>query len=150
MPQRNAMDNIEALYTTYRFWVELSGITEAAFTECSGLQSEIEVFDWQEGGVNEYVHRLTARAKPFPNLVLKRGLASDELWHWYHDTLRGRTIRRQNLSILLHGYNGMKMVQWDVTDALPVKWLGPQFKSDGKEVAVETIELIHHGVTRAQ
>jgi phage tail-like protein len=66
------------LYSSHRFAVELKGVTEALFTECSGLQIELEVQEWQEGGLNNVVHRLPGRVKTAPNLVLKRGLATDD------------------------------------------------------------------------
>lgn len=139
-------------YTSYRFWVELKGITEGAFNECSGLDSEIEVEEWKEGGLNNYVHRLPGRVKLAPNIVLKRGLATSELWQWYYDVLQGQVtrgkIKRQNFSIILNGIDGAPPIRWNVMGALPVKWTGPSFKTDANEVAVETIELIHQGFER--
>lgn len=139
-------------YSTYRFWVEMKGITEGAFAECSGLDSELEVEEWKEGGVNDYVHRFPGRLKLGTNIVLKRGLATAELWQWYYDVVQGKVthgkIKRQNFSIILYGYDAAPQIRWDVTGALPVKWTGPSFKADGNDVAVESIELIHQGFER--
>lgn len=135
------------VYATYRFWVEIDGITEAAFSECGGLQAETEVFEWQEGGVNHYTHRLPGRTK-YSNITLKRGIATTALWEWYSGNIGG-TIKRRTLAIVLCGYAGAKEVRWNVTDALPVKWSGPTLKADANETAVEVIELAHHGFERA-
>ena len=137
----------EDIYGTHRFTVELQGITEGFFTSCSGLESEVEVEEWKEGGWNSTVRRFVGRAKLGPNLVLKRGLASPALWQWYHDVTQGK-VKRQNLSIILTGYDSMPVIRWDFTGALPVKWSGPSFTSDAREVAVESIELIHQGFER--
>jgi phage tail-like protein len=134
------------VYTTYRFWVEIDGITEAAFSECSGLQVETEVFEWQEGGLNDYVHRLPGRIK-FSNITLKRGIAGAALWEWYCGNFEGQ-IKRRTLSIVLGGYAGATPVRWNIVGALPIKWTGPTLKADANETAVETIELAHHGFKR--
>ena len=47
--------------TTFHFYVD--GIDEAVFTEVSGLQVEVEVTDYEEGGLNSHVHRLPGRVK---------------------------------------------------------------------------------------
>lgn len=139
-------------YATHRFWVELKGITEGAFDECSGLESEVEVEEWQEGGLNDLVHRFPGRTKLAPNIVLKRGLVTAELWNWYYGLTQGKltkgTISRQNLSIILYGYDSNPQIRWNITGALPVKWTGPTFNAAQAEVAVETIELIHQGIVR--
>ena len=141
------MTNLPAVYPTFKFVVEIQGITEGVFLECSGLQAEVDVEKWAEGGWNEHVHRFPGRAKEAPNLVLKNGLATSILWGWFRDVAQGR-IARKNLSVILHGYEGSTPIRWDFTGALPVKWTGPTFKADATEVAVETIELIHKGFTR--
>lgn len=141
------------LYSSYRFWIEIDQIAEAAFSECSGLQIELELFEWEEGGENGYRMRLPVRAK-LSNIVLKRGVASRDLWTWFAETLSadGRTVQvqRRTLAIVLCGYAGMPELRWNVKDALPVKWLGPTFKTGSSEVAIETVELAHHGLTRVK
>ena len=56
-----------------RFKVELPGVDLGRFRECTGLAAEIECKDYNEGGVNDHVHKLPTRMK-YPNLVLKRGV----------------------------------------------------------------------------
>jgi phage tail-like protein len=134
------------VYSTYRFMVEIDGIAHASFSECSGLQAEIEIFEWQEGGVNHFTHRLPGRTK-FSNITLKRGIATPELWAWFSAVQRGRP-QRLTISIVLFGYQDMQKIRWVVSGALPIKWIGPNFKADANEVAVESIELIHNGFNR--
>jgi len=143
------MSNPPSIYTAYRFWVEFKGVTEAAFSECSGLQAETEIFEWEEGGWNAHKHRMLGRRK-YSNIVLKRGIATRELLDWYHKYQVGQEYKRLELSIILHGYNGSPELRWNVVGALPVKWVGPTFKSGSTEVAVETFELVHHGLDIAK
>ena len=142
------MTNPSPIYTACRFWVEFKGVTEGAFSECSGLQVETEVFEWEEGGLNEYKHRLLGRRK-YSNIVLKRGIASKELLDWYCKCQVSGELKRLQLSIVLLGYTGSPELRWNVVGAAPVKWVGPTFKSGSTEVAVETLELAHHGLSLA-
>ncbi|HEU4323604.1 MAG TPA: phage tail protein [Roseiflexaceae bacterium] len=136
------------VYGACRFWVEIDQIVAAAFSECSGLQVETDVFEWEEGGINEYRHRLPGRLK-YSNIVLKRGIADQELWNWYAQQTQG-IIRRRNMSIFLRGYDDRPDAIWNIVYALPIKWIGPNLKSGAAEVAVETIELIHCGFQRTK
>lgn len=137
-------------YSLHRFWVEIHGINEAIFTECSGLQAELEIEEWKEGGRIGYVHRLPGRVKTFQNLVLKRGITTPELWNWYERTASGRRggIERQNMTITLLGGNDLPVIRWEIFEALPIKWTGPSFKSSSGEIAVETVEFLHNGFER--
>lgn len=130
---------------TFRFWVEIDSLLVAGFTEVSGLQSEVEVEEFREGGVNDYVHRLP-RITKYPNIVLKRGVtSSDNLWNWYEKVTEGN-INRKNGSIILLSQQGLELWRWNFFDAYPVKWAGPELRSSSSEVAVETLEITHRGL----
>ncbi|HMO60000.1 MAG TPA: phage tail protein [Roseiflexaceae bacterium] len=134
-------------YTTFRFVIELQGITEAMFDECNGLTSEIETIPVVEGGQNEYVLQLPVRVKQSANLVLKRGIASIDLWNWYYDVVRG-TVNRKNLSVILIGHDTLQQIRWDFIGVLPIKWAGPELRSGENNVAFETIDFAHKGFKR--
>lgn len=131
---------------TCRFYVEFGSKAEAVFSEVGGLQVELEVFDYAEGGNNGFVHRRPGRAKA-SNLTLKRGMTrSQELMKWCLAVAAG-TIERRNLSVVLYDPAGKPLVRWDFKGAYPVKWSGPQLAADGKTAAIETLELAHEGIT---
>ncbi len=130
----------------FRFRVEIQSIVEAGFSECSGLQAEIEVEEVQEGGLNDHVHRLPKGSKHV-NLTLKRGLAtSDKLWKWYEDVANG-TIQRRTVNVFLLDAAGRQQWNWTFKEAYPVRWTGPELKADGSAIAVESLELVHNGFT---
>lgn len=134
-------------YLTNRFRVEIDGIVEAGFSECSGLVIETEVEDRREGGLNEYAHRLPKGSR-FVNLVLKRGLTdSDQLWKWHQDVVAGK-VERRSVSVVLLDALGEERWRWNLREAFPAKWVGPELKSDGSLVAVETLEIAHHGLAK--
>src|SRR5207244_4567704 len=101
---------------TFRFRVELSNspapsgqvatadsgrLGDGAFAECSGLDLEMDVGEYVEGGRNNGVLQRAGRAK-VTRIILRRGMlhpaggsVNTELWQWLQDVLDGvRPIRR--------------------------------------------------------
>lgn len=137
-------------YLALNFELRIEGLTVGAFSEVTGLRVEIEVKDYREGGVNEYVHKLAGPARYPSNLVLKRGLVdSDALWCWHQDVTQG-IIERKNGSIVLLDSARAEQWHWDFIDAYPVRWVGPQLRAGTAEVAVETLELVHRGLVKVK
>lgn len=131
-------------YVGARFFVEIDGLTHAGFTECSGLEARTEIFEYKEGGLNEYTHKLPGRTT-FANLKLKWGMTdSRELWQWYQDVIRGR-IERKNLSVVLYNSEQTEVRRWNLRAAYPVRWIGPEFAAAADAVSIETLELAYHG-----
>ena len=93
------MPSTEEAYPSYRFYVEIAGVPQAVFTEVSGLQIETEITEYEEGGNNDFVHRLPGRTK-IGNITLKRGMtSSNELLQWFLKIARGdRKSTRLNSS----------------------------------------------------
>lgn len=132
-------------YLSSRFLVEIDGLIAAGFSEVSGLQIEIETEEKREGGVNDYAHKISKGTK-YPNLVLKRGMTdSDELWNWFQKTASGH-ITRKNCRIILIDLEGNEKWYWGFKEAYPVKWIGPDFKANSNNVAIESLELVHKGL----
>ena len=134
-------------FMAFNFAVEIDGLLVGGFSEVSGLESEVTTQTYQEGGVNAYVHRLPSGASA-SNLVLRRGLtASSSLWSWHQSTLRGDVVRR-NGTIMLLDRRRIPLMWWNFARALPVRWSGPTFDARSDEVAVESIELAHEGLSK--
>ena len=138
-------------FPTFKFHVEVGDITEAAFTECSGLEMATEVFEYKEGGQNDFVHKFPGRTK-VSNITLKRGFATSNVLHkWYtdmQDALRsGEGFKFRQVTITLYStVDQKKLARWTLDKAFPVKWVGPSFKSDQAAVSIETLEFAHHGL----
>jgi len=130
----------------FNFAVEISGLFVGGFSEVSGLQAEIEVQEYREGGVNQYIHKRAGPAKYASNLILKKGIGdSTALWQWYCDVMSG-TVQRKMVDVVLMTSSGDEKRRWKLQNAYPVKWTGPDFKATASEVAIETLELAHEGL----
>ncbi|MDF2720871.1 MAG: phage tail protein [Paenibacillus sp.] len=129
----------------FRFKVEIDGLLVAGFSDVTGMQSEIELQEIPEGGVNTYKH-MVPKATKLPRIVLKRGITqSSELWDWYESALGGK-ITRKSGSIILLNTLGKELCRWNFFEAYPVKWAGPDLSASSVNVAVEAIEIVHNGL----
>ena len=127
-----------------RFHVDLPGVNIGRFRGCTGLAAEIEVKEYNEGGVNDRVHKLPTRMK-YPNLVLKRGVTyEDALLKWIWQTQQ--KAERINVTVELMGPNAKPVRTWVFAEAFPIKWNGPNLNATSNQVATETLEIVHAGL----
>lgn len=133
------------------FLLEVDGATIGRFSEVSGLSVEIKVEPVTEGGQNGYVHKLPGTME-WPNLVLKRGVTSDnELFDWFEKSAgerfeaQGNRVERSSAAVVLIGRDGERLRTWTFYDAFPVKWTGPSFAAASSDPLVEELEVAHHG-----
>jgi phage tail-like protein len=134
-------------YLGARFFVEIEGVDQGGFTECTGLQVETEVQEYAEGGLNDYVHRFKGRTR-YPPLVLRRGMTTlDGLWLWHQEVVNSQVVRRNGTIYLLNAARD-PVVWWDFKGAFPVRWVGPDLRAGSNDVAFESVELVHQGLSR--
>ena len=132
---------------TQNFLVEIEGLVVGGFSEVTGLEIEIEVKPYREGGLNEYLHMRAGPTRYASNLILKRGLTDAvTLWRWQRDVSRG-IIGRKNGSIVLLDNAGDEKWRWNFIDAYPVRWTGPELLAGTAAVALESLELAHRGLS---
>jgi phage tail-like protein len=134
------------LITTNVFRLVVAGIGETGhFSRCSGLELSFDVYEYREGGNNDFVHHLPGRIH-YPNLVLSFGLTKDEAlfkWFWATHT----KAERKEITLTLGSEPENRT--WTFADAFPVRWSGPQLAADGRGVATETLEIAHTGLKLA-
>lgn len=135
-------------YRNFSFLVEIDGITQAGFSDCSGFGASTDPIEYREGGETKTVRKLPGLTK-YTNITLKWGLTdSKELYQWYRDVVNGK-IERKSGSIILLDLEGNEKVRWNFFEAWPTKWDGPDFTAKGNDVAIETLELVHERIERA-
>lgn len=139
------------------FVVTLDGIEVGSFREVSGLGAELEVHPLVEGGNNRYVHQLPGRLS-WPHIVLKRGVVrSDALFGWFLTASEhglastdggsrpSGTLTRQTAAITVQDPAGQTVRTWNLNGCFPVRWTGPTLAATASDIAVEELELAHHG-----
>ena len=132
-------------YINYNFLVEIDSITRAAFQECSGLDSTVDIIEHREGGENTTLRKLPGLTK-YSNIQLKWGMTDDDqLYDWHRRIVEGE-IERKNLSIIVLDRKGEEVKRWNFVRAWPSKWEGPDLTAEGSDVAIEMLELAHEGI----
>ena len=134
-------------YDGFRFRVEILGLRVGGFSEVSGLEREVQIEDFREGGLNDYTHKLVTVTK-HPNLTLRRGIAdATDLWQWHQDVVNGKIERRQ-VTVALTDAAGKDVWRWVFDKAYPVKWSGSGLNASNNTVLVEAVDLAHNGMRR--
>jgi len=129
------------------FELEIDGISVAQFMECNGLKSSTQIFELEEGGMNHRVHKLPGQSR-WENLVLRYGVTTDtSLLDWRNEILEDGFSKRRNGAIILKNMAMEEVRRYSFVNAWPVSYEGPNFVANGAELAVEMIELAHHGIT---
>ena len=135
-------------YKNYRFLVEIDGIVQGGFAECSGFGSEVQVVEYREGGDATTARKLPGMAK-YPDISLKWGITdSRELYDWHLAAVNGQT-QRKNGSIVVLDDTGQEKVRWNFFGAWPSKYAGPSFSAKGNDVAIETLTVSCERMLRA-
>src|SRR5713101_3252554 len=124
----------------FRFLVEIDGIQQAAFTECSGLGSEVQVIEYRSGNEPTATRKLPGRVS-YPNIVLRWGVTkSRELYDWHLQVIQGNA-QRKNGSVILLDETGQESVRWKFFSAWPSRWEGPTLNAMSNGVAIESLTL---------
>ena len=123
------------------------GGAKVGFSEVSGLTVETELIEYRDGASPEFTKVKMPGLKKYSNITLKRGIlpADNEFFNWFNKTQMNKPERR-DIQIKLLNENHDPVMTWDVKSAWPVKVEGPSLKSDGNEIAIESIEMAHEGV----
>jgi len=134
-------------HAAFRFAVQIEGITEAMFTECTLPTLEVEVHQQMEGGLNNAVHHLPGRVKA-GKITLKRGISSsDKLLAWYMDIAQGKiSSSRRTVSVVMYDSLLEEVMRWNFEGAFPSRWTGPSFVSGNSALAIETLELSYQSM----
>ena len=131
----------------FHFQVEWGG-SKIGFTEVSGLDITTEIVEYRDGASPEYSKIKMPGQRKFSNITLKRGtFATDNQFYLWFNTVSLNTIERRNLTVSLLNENHQPVVVWKIKNAWPTKITPTDLKADGNEVAIESLELAHEGLT---
>ncbi len=123
----------------------LQSFAQGGFSECTGLETNLDIEEYREGGNNGTVLHFPTRVK-WTNLRLKRGVTfADDLWNWHYDFSRGKVKRRDGIVALQDERQNPAKV-WSFKRGLPVRWAGPAFNATQSQVGFEEIEIAHEGL----
>jgi phage tail-like protein len=155
-PESTALESGDALATAGGLaGGTVSTANGIGFAEVTGLNSELDVEEYREGGRNIGPRRFPKWGR-YPNLVFRRGVTSSTLlWDWWADVITHTYTLpvtaappRRNGVILLESLDHQSIAGWFFSNALPERLIGPGLNARGGEIAIETLELSHEGLLR--
>jgi phage tail-like protein len=151
----------DTLLRSFRFRILLSlsapgggtALADGAFQECSGLEIDMDIQEYYEGGRNDGVVRRVGRAKYVP-IILKRGMlygdsgnVNRELWNWLQGVASGvRPVQRYDGRIKVMSVADKVAATWTFDRGLPAKIRGPELNAKTGEVAIEELHIAHEGL----
>ncbi|UTW62267.1 phage tail protein [bacterium SCSIO 12741] len=134
----------------FYFTVDIGDQKNLSFQEVSGLDTETQIIEYRHSNSKTFSTIKMPGIAKTGNVTLKKGIfvKDNNFWKWY-DQIKLNTIKRVTVTIKLLDEKGSPTMTWTLQNAWPTKITGTDMKSDGNEVAVETIEIAHEGLTIA-
>lgn len=136
-------------YRAYNFKLEIQGVTEGHFTECTNMGIKVEAIRYREGGTSQLVRRLPGPVD-YGDITLRYGVtASTEIWTWFMTGVKGK-VERKNVSIVMLDADGVtEAFRWDLVNAWPSAWRGAPLDAMAREAAIEEVTLVFESLDRS-
>ena len=137
-------------YRNFRFRLEIDGLDAGSFSEVSGFDATIDVVEYRAGDDPAITPTKLPGLIKYGNITLKWGSSETMvLYDWLIDITEG-TIEKKTVTLTALDEEGSPAASWRCINARPVKYTAPDFNGTSSEVAIETIELAHEGLTRTE
>ncbi len=146
--QAAARVNVADPYRNYNFTLDINGVSQGHFTECSGMTVKVEAIQYREGGNAQVVRQIPGQVQYNP-VTLRYGLTnSTELWEWLMTAVEGKVVRK-NVSIIMMEADGTTdAMYWTLVNAWPSEWRGAALSALGHEMAIESLTLHYESIER--
>ncbi len=129
-------------FRNFRFKLEIDGVIQAGFTECTGFDTSTDVIEYREGSDAPHVRKLPGLNKA-GDIVLKWGVTDSlELFNWRQQVIDGQLVQaRRRVSIIILDETGSERMRWRCENAWPSKCDPPDLNAKGNDVAISTLTL---------
>lgn len=133
----------------FSFVVDIDGVaTSVLFQEVTGLESEAQPIEYRRGTSPSFATIKMPGLQKSGNVTLKRGIfAKDNKFFDWYQAIKRNTAKRSTVTIKLLDESGNPTMTWKLANAWPTKVSSSDLNAAGNEVAVESIELAHEGLT---
>lgn len=137
-------------YRKFRYKVEYDGIVSAGFSEVTGYDASVDVVEYREGTEVTTPRKLPGLSK-YGNITLKRGMTDNmELFNWIFQYIEKGEIVRKSITITVMDEKGADAAAFQIINAWPMKYSGPDLNATASEVAIESLEIAHEGMKRTK
>ena len=150
MPEDGSAQS-DVVWPLPKFYFQVKWDSEVmSFQEVSGLEIESQAIEYRHGDSPEFSSINMPGMKKSGHVTMKKGVfkSDNKFWDWFSQ-IKMNTIKRVPVTISLLDESGAPTMVWTLANAWPTKITGTDLKSDGNEVAIESIEIAHEGITIA-
>ncbi|MEN9353615.1 MAG: hypothetical protein RL318_940 [Fibrobacterota bacterium] len=149
MADENGAKQSKNVWPLPKFYFKVEwGKEVMSFQEVSGLDIQSEEIKYRRGDSPVFsVVKMPGMVK-VGNVTMKKGVfkGDNKYWDWFAK-IKMNTIERVPVTISLLDETGKAAMTWKLANAWPTKITATDLKSEGIEVAIETIEVVHEGLT---
>jgi phage tail-like protein len=136
-------------YRSYNFQLQIRGIVEGHFTQCSSMGIKVDAISYREGGMQQIVHRLPGQVE-YGDITLRYGLTnSSDLFDWMMCAVNGKVDRRTVAIVLLDADGVGEKLRWSLSNAWPSAWRAAPLDALSREVAIEELTLVYESIARS-
>jgi phage tail-like protein len=113
----------------------------------TGLRHETQVIEYRHNNSKVFDTIKMPGIQKLGNVTLKKGIfkGDDDLWKNFN-AIKNTTKKTTVVISLLDESNAVAM-SWSLSNAFPTKITATDMKADSNEVAIETMEIAHEGLT---
>jgi phage tail-like protein len=128
-------------YRAFNFKLEIEGVTQGHFTECTGLGAKVEVIPYREAGNNQVGRKIPGFSTCSPVTVHYGLTNSKEMWEWFESAAKGKVIRKNISLVLLDADGATEVTRWNMTNAWVSEWRGAPLNASSQEIAIESMVI---------
>jgi phage tail-like protein len=138
-------DEIKWPLPKFYFSVQLGDDKDVTFQEVTGLSSDTKVIEYRHGNSPNFFTIKMPGLTSVGNVTMKKGIFAKDtkFFSWFEETKKRETFKRRVVVVNLLGEDAAVKMTWTLNNAWPTKVTGTDLKSDGNDVAVESIELAY-------
>ena len=145
--ENNSSSQSQSVLPPARFqFIVTIGNKQFAFQEITGLSNESEDLEYRKGNTRGFSPIKMTGLQKSGNITLKRGVFTGDKALW-DDFRKNAVNERQTVTISLLDETNAAVMNWTLSNAFPIKAVSADLKAEGNEVAVETLELGHEGIS---
>lgn len=135
----------------FSYGIDVAGTISGFFTKCDGLGSETAVVEHKvvDPQGRDVVQKIPGRLQ-WGDITLSRGITANmDFWKWRKEVEDGKVkSARKNGSIIMYDQELKEVARWNFVNGWPSKLDGPNLSSEGNEVSVESLTIVHEGIER--
>lgn len=126
----------------FYFTIDFGDGVPVAFQEVTGLDTEPQPIEYRAGNSAIFAPIKMPGLGKVGNVTMRKGVYRNDpaFWDWYN-AIAMNTIQRRTVTVSLLDEMGAAAMTWTLNNAWPTRITGTDLKSEGNEVAVESLEL---------